>query len=129
MYDREYGTDWSVLSADEAIERAYALGVAETLDEHHDGELDRLVAAAGSAHDRSLVRLAYDKGRSRGMQAAERGQDDRTVWTDLVNDAERETVAVSRPRRLPPALRSLPLLDPPGDGLDRVRLPRFLLRR
>lgn len=129
MYDTEYGTDWSVLSAEQAIERAYALGVAETLGEEHPDELERLVEAAGSPHDRSLVRLAYDKGRSRGMKAAASEEDDREVWTGLVNDVERERIAVSRPRTLPPALRSVALLDPPGDGLDRVRLPRFLLRR
>lgn len=129
MYDAEYGTGWTVLTAEEAIERAYALGVAETLGERHPDELERLVDAAGSAHDRSLVRLAYDKGRSRGMQAASTERDDSEVWAGLVNDVERERIAVSRPRKLPPALRSVALLDPPGDGLDRVRLPRFLLRR
>ena len=129
MYASEYGTDWAEIDVDEAIERAYALGVGETLGEGHDGELGRLLDVAGTAHDRAMVRLAYDKGRNRGREAT--GGDDRpeTVWSDLVNDEEREPVAIERDRDLPRALRSLPLLEPPGDGLDRVRLPRFLLRR
>lgn len=129
MYDDEYGTDWGEIDTDEAIERAYALGVAETLGETHDDELKRLVDAVNSAHDRSLVRLAYDKGRSRGMSAQPETEDDQSVWSDLVNEEERRRVTVSDPRELPPSLRSLPLLDPPRDDLDRIRLPKFLTRR
>ena len=33
LYEREYGTDWTTLDKDEATERAYALGVAESLGE------------------------------------------------------------------------------------------------
>lgn len=129
MYDAEYGTEWAAIETDEAIERAYALGVAETLEETHPGELDRLLDAADTAHDRAMVQLAYDKGRNRGRVASGESTDAETVWSDLVNETERERVTVSRERDLPAALQSLPLLDPPGDGLDRVRLPRFLLRR
>lgn len=130
MYDAEYGTGWSALTPDEAIERAYALGVSETLGEHHDGEFDRLLGEADTAHDRAMVRLAYDKGRNRGRSAAaEPSADTETVWTDLVNDAEREPVTVSSNRELPAVLRSLPLLEAPRNDLDRVRLPKFLLRR
>lgn len=129
MYADEYGTDWQAPEFDRVLERAYALGVSESLGEVHEGELERLVGEADSAHDRSLVRLAYDKGRSRGLEASPEDRDDRSTWESLVNEEERERVAIDDRRELPPSLRSLPLLEPPGDGLDRVRLPRFLLRR
>lgn len=132
MYADEYGTDWTELEAGEAIERAYALGVAETLGQTHPDELDRLIDAVASAHDRSLVQLAYDEGRSRGLKATAESapsDDDDGVWSSLVTEEEHEMVTVSDARQLPPALRSLPILDPPGDGLDRIRLPKFLTRR
>lgn len=129
MYDSEYGTEWDAIDTAEAIDRAYALGVAETLGEAHPGELARLQAVADTAHDRAFVQLAYDKGRNRGDAASSNPDDADTVWTELVTDVDREPVPVSLGRNLPPALRSLPLLDRPKDGLDRVRLPKFLLRR
>lgn len=129
MYETEYGTGWDELEAEEAIERGYALGVAETLEESIPGEIERLIDAVESAHDRALVRLAYDKGRSRGKVARSSTDDSETVWSDLLDESERESVDVTSHRDLPPALRGLPLLDPPDDGLDRVRLPKFLTRR
>lgn len=128
MYLDEYGTEWDRLDVESAIERAYALGVAETLGEAHPGEFDRLTEAVGSAHERALVELAYDKGRNRGREAPT-DTDTETVYAGLVNDDERERVTVTRTQDLPKALRSLRLLEPPADGLDRIRLPRFLLRR
>lgn len=129
MYETEYGTEWSGIETAEAIERAYALGVAETLGEQHPDELERLRGVAETPRDRAIVQLAYDKGRNRGSKASTSSDDADTVWSDLVSESERETVTVSRERDLPSALRSLPLLGPPGDDLDRVRLPKFLLRR
>lgn len=129
MYAGEYGTDWSSIDADEAIERAYALGVARTIGETHAGELDRLIDAVDTADDRALVRLAFDKGRSRGRTARTEADEAEDAWSSLVNDAEREPVTVEDTGELPAALRRLPLLRGPGDDLDRVRLPKFLTRR
>ena len=129
MYADEYGTDWDDVGIDEALERAYALGVAGSLGEVHEGELERLVDAVGSPHERSLVRLAYDKGRSRGQSAPPEEPSDRSTREPLVSDEERERVVVDDRRALPPSLRSLPMLEPPGDRLERLKLPRFLLRR
>ena len=128
MYAGEYGTEWTELTADEAIERAYALGVAQTLGEVHEGELDRLVDAVGTADDRALVQLAYDKGRSRGKTARIEAGGAEEAYESVVNEEEREAVEIEDERELPRSLRRLPLLERPGDGLDRVRLPRFLLR-
>lgn len=129
MYAEDYGTDWQRLSADEAIERAYALGVAHTLGEQHEGELDRLREAAGTADDRALVQLAFDKGLSRGMTVRTEAADADDAWTSAFSTDEREPVVITDPQDLPPALKRLPLLQGPGDGLDRVRLPKFLTRR
>lgn len=129
MYASEYGTDWSSLEADDAIERAYALGVADTLGETHAGELDRLLEAVDTPDDRALVQLAFDKGRSRGRTARSAATDAEDAWSSVVNDAERERITVTEREELPAALRRLPLLQRPRDGLDRVRLPKFLTRR
>lgn len=128
-YEAEYGTDWETLEAEEALERAYALGIAETFGEAVPGELDRIRDAVGTAHDRALVQLAYDKGRSRGRTVRPEADSDSAAWSTLLDASEREPVPIADERDLPPALRGLPLLDPPADGLDRIRLPRFLTRR
>lgn len=128
MYSDSYGTDWDDLDAQAAIERAYALGVSESLGETHADELDRLIDAVDTADDRALVRLAYDKGRSRGQTARAESETPESAWTTVVDEADREPVTVSGPQDLPPALRSLPMLDSPGDDMDRIRLPKFLTR-
>lgn len=41
-YETTFGTEWAELSTDETIERAFAIGVAETLEEAPPDELARL---------------------------------------------------------------------------------------
>ena len=60
-YERTYGTDWTTLDPDDAIERAYALGVAASLEEYHPDELEAMRRAL---EERSIdARIIYSSGR------------------------------------------------------------------
>lgn len=131
MYEDTFGTDWTSLTRDEAIRRAFALGVAASLSRPHPEEYDRLVAEPGSSYDRSLVELAYSRGENRGKR--ERGDADSAeeVWSTLV-ETEDHTEAVDSGRSGPG-----PASDPPtalsnrGPGGERtgaIDLPAFLRR-
>jgi hypothetical protein len=93
LYDREYGTEWTSLDVDEATERAYALGVAESLGEYDREEFEAVHAEVDTTYDRSMVELAFREGKNEGRERrpADDEADDRAVWADLV---EGETVTV-----------------------------------
>lgn len=131
MYHDEFGTDWDTVSVDEAITRAYALGVADSLGEGDPEEYNRLCEAVSGRYNRSLVELAYQRGRGHAREHTQGGSDDAVgdrVWSDLVIEIGDEPTDVRLEEGLPHALARLPALDPPGDGLDGIRIPRFLLR-
>ncbi len=107
MYDRTYGTNWTALGRGEAIERAFALGVAEACDEGNPAEFDRVVDTAESAYGRSLIQLAYDEGRTKALEAPV--DDAETVWNELVDDAGAPRSS-PLPAAFPGALRELTLL-------------------
>jgi hypothetical protein len=131
-YDRTYGTDWESLTADEAVERAYAIGVAERLGEPDREELERLYASVDSNYDRSMVELAYEQGRNEAREVAPRADSARGVWSRLVAD---DPVGIDaepgpdRPHGLPESLSVAGMLsfDPP-DSTDALDLPEFLDR-
>lgn len=117
MYDRTFGTEWDDLSREEAVERAFALGVAAGVDSARPEELDRVLEAFPGSYDQSIVELAYDEGRTKALEAkAERDDpDDETVWRSLVDGAgePRESPV---PAALPGAIRELTLTDGPREG-------------
>jgi len=49
MYDRTFGTEWDELTREEAVERAFALGVADGVGSERPAELDRVLDAFGDA--------------------------------------------------------------------------------
>jgi len=132
MYASEFDTEWTELDKDEALERAFALGVARCLGTPDHEAYERVRNAADTTYERSLIELAYEEGRTK---AAERSETEPTaVWEDLVVEADSSTTdAPSAPRHEddgPPGMFSRP--EPtaaPDDGLDRLRLPAFLRRR
>lgn len=67
MYTDKYGTDWDSLPEDEAIERAYAYGIAEVFADPPEGEYDRLRGEVTSAYGRSLFEHAYENGRRKAL--------------------------------------------------------------
>ena len=117
MYDRTFGTEWDDLSREEAIERAFALGVAAGVDSPRPQELDRVLEAFPGAYDQSIVELAYDEGRTKALEAkAERDDPDaEAVWTSLVDGVGTPREAPV-PAALPGAIRELTLTDGPREG-------------
>lgn len=132
MYEETLGTDWDRLEHDEAIRRAFALGVAEGFGSAPAGELDRLAAQVPGRYGRSLVELAYDEGRTKGRTP--RPGSDEEVWADLVMDragaVDPGTPSPSNPAPRttdrPGSLSAPSLLDPDRDDLARLDLPDFL---
>ncbi|WP_435146703.1 hypothetical protein [Halobaculum sp. P14] len=89
MYEERLGTDWTDISPDEAIRRAYALGVAASFGYRNDDEFDRLRDALDTSYDRSIIDLAYQEGKQTATEL--RGTDDvdgaDDIWTHLVTGA------------------------------------------
>ncbi|RKD93883.1 hypothetical protein [Halopiger aswanensis] len=144
MYERTFGTDWDTLeNRDEALRRAFALGVAECLGEAHPDERERLADAVETAYDRRFVDLAYRKGRQRvrqlepevddGQQLRKRLADELTDVTPLVaphadpesDEADGEDGDQSG---LPTSLQGYRIDTLPDDSTERVRQPSFLER-
>ena len=144
MYEDRFATDWTPdeLDRDEAIERAFALGVAAECGEEHPGEYKRLVVVAG----RALVQMAFDDGRSRAkdvrqeLRSEANGdaesvdfQDrDATIWSKLVEYDTGEQTALQRHTKplkrldVPEMLRGFDLGHDSKDDLSRLRIPEFL---
>jgi hypothetical protein len=131
MYEETFGTDWTALDADEAMRRAYALGVAASLGRPTPEEFERIVDVAGSSYDRSLVELAYSRGRNRGRRERTDADSVEQVWSSLVEGGEApelDDVSKSGPGPAadpPPALSDL---GPADDRTEAVELPRLLER-
>ena len=115
MYDRTFGTEWDELTREEAVRRAFALGVAAGVGNRRSAELDRVMEAFPSAYDRSLVELAYDEGRTKALDAGDAADDPEEVWETLVDAAgtPRESPVGAA---LPGAITDLTLTRPPREG-------------
>lgn len=144
MYEDRFETDWTPdeLDRDEAIERAFALGVAAECGEDHPGEYKRLVSVAG----RALVQMAFDDGRSRAKDVRqELRKDDRAdaddigfqdrdaeIWSKLIEYDTGEQTALERHTKplkrldVPEMLRGFDLSHDSKDDLSRLQLPEFL---
>ena len=152
MYDRTFGTDWDTLEGhDEALWRAFGLGVAECLGEDYPGELDRISDAAETNYDRSFAELAYQKGRQH-VQQFDDGTAPEEIWRILVeerseldlwadpsatlesasgaDDAETadETDGTEDESGLPDSLQGFRVDSRPADSTDRVQRPSLLDR-
>jgi hypothetical protein len=132
-YERAYGKDWDALDKDEAIDRAYALGVAASLGEYHPDELDRLRAEMDTSYTTSVVELAFDEGKNeaRAVDVPADGDDGDPIWAELV---EGETVTVAEDEvptggrdGLPDAIDKIDALDRPTPSKNEaVEKPDFL---
>jgi len=134
MYESEFDTEWNDLDKEGALERAFALGVARSLGEPNRKEYERVLTAAETTYERSLIELSYDEGRRKA--SGRTGEESNAVWKDLVVDTADIDAGPSSNREGtsaadgPPGMVSRP--EPtviPEDGLDRVCLPAFLRRR
>ncbi|WP_302082749.1 hypothetical protein [Salinibaculum rarum] len=132
-YERAYGTDWGTIDKDEAIDRAYALGVAASLGEYHPDELDRVREEMDTSYNKSVVDLAFDEGRNEARELdADAGEDAADpVWSELV---EGETITVDEDDvptggrdGLPNAIDKMKALDRPEPGKNEaIDRPDFL---
>lgn len=84
MYEERLGTDWTDISDDEAIDRAFALGVAAAFGHEDRVEFDRLRAALDTAYDRSIIDLAYEEGRGKAEGLSRESDSETDVWDRLV---------------------------------------------
>ncbi|GAA0269955.1 hypothetical protein [Halobacterium noricense] len=146
MYDESFSRDWDgeELDREEAVWRAYALGVAAALGDRNPQEYRQLVAAAG----RSLVEMAYDEGKSSAadldsqlasgesdVDPSEFPSRERAVWSKLITykgeeggDVETSSEGGDR-MDLPELLDRIDIDTLPRKDLDRLRLPEFLSRK
>jgi len=133
MYEQTYGTDWESLGRDEAMSRAFAIGVAASLGHDHSEEFERIVAEMDSSYNRSIVELAFEEGKNKAKKKrheSDNGDAD-DVWSDLVEGekvtVERDEAPTGGQNRLPTALDKTEILDRPDtDSRDRVSKPDFL---
>ncbi|WP_277554473.1 hypothetical protein [Halobaculum limi] len=87
MYEERLGTDWEDISGEEAISRAYALGVAASFGYENREEFTRLRDSIDSSYDRSIIELAYQEGKQEAAVVRsehEDDADDESVWDHLV---------------------------------------------
>ncbi|MFB6267983.1 MAG: hypothetical protein ABEI31_10015 [Halodesulfurarchaeum sp.] len=144
MYQDAFEMDWVNLTQEEAMFRAFALGVDAAFGNQHPEERRRLERE----FHRGLIQIAFDEGYSRATDELRArgvhpdgeeddvvgGEHDTEVWADLVtaqrSDPEAfESVPVRRGRdRLPEALSRPKMLEFPGVDPDTLELPRFLFR-
>lgn len=137
MYEETFGTNWtSIEDREDAVRRAFALGVAARLGERHPGELDRISKEVESSYDRSFVELAYHEGRDKASdhEATETEREDR-VWSDLVEgSAEFDARLPDGPAEDEAEATHPELLDPvdpdsrPDDSREAAERPKFLTR-
>lgn len=129
-YRRAYGP-WDSLEKDEAIERAYALGVAASLGERNPGELDALREEVGSAYDKSVVDLAFEEGKGEAQEIdADPSEESDRVWSRLVADEpvedDSDEMETGGHAGLPEALDRIEALDRPEldsiEAVDRLDL-------
>jgi hypothetical protein len=132
-YERTYGTDWDSLDKDEAIDRAYALGVLASVGEYHREELKRVRREMDTTYNKSVVDLAFDEGRNEARDVTAEDRTQQAVWAELI---EGETVTVDEERvptggrdGLPSAIDMMDALDrPKPDKNEAVERPEFLER-
>ncbi len=145
MYEEHFDGDWDSLTQEEAMFRAYALGVDAAFGNEHPEERRRLQRE----FHRGLVQIAFDEGKSRATDVMdeqgynpedasgfefESSEFDWELWEELVTERREEEgafdpVRIERSRdSLPASLDRPDFLDRPLDRAESLYLPRFLLR-
>jgi len=130
-YEQTYGTDWESLTVDRAMSRAYALGVAASIGEYHQEELEAIRNEMGSAYERSVVDLAFEEGKNEGREHDHEDDNGTQTWNELVEDdpvtIDPEGVPTGGRTGLPAAVDRIDALDRPApDKNEAVDLPSFL---
>lgn len=139
IYEKYFSKEWTDLDRDQAMVRAYALGIASAFDEDHPEEYERLV----EQDKRALIEMAYNEGRRKalnleaGIEARTDDDADRDRRYEVVeqllvsrDSTDEDPVASHVQHRLdvPATLERAELLEFSSDQLERLRLPDFLYR-
>ena len=135
-YEETYGTHWDTLDRDEAMTRAFALGVESALGVDHEGEFERILGEVQTSYDRSIVELAYEEGKQKASNEKRERDRDSAVWTGLIDETDDDVVTIAEddvptggPNSLPSALSKIEVLEQKiDDTRDRVSRPDFLER-
>jgi hypothetical protein len=129
-YESAYGKNWESLDKQEAINRAYALGVGTALDEYHPAELDAIRAEMANAYDKSVVELAFDEGKNEGRKIKRgQGEDNEKIWAQLVEGGGGDVAETptDEPAGLPDSISRAELLERRNlDTTQATELPEFL---
>lgn len=129
MYD-QYFEEESEYTTQDALERAYALGVASVCGDPDDAAYERIKRRSPDTYDKSIVELAYDEGRAKALELEASEEDRETIWERLVETTlEREATERTNSPVDRPELLSGPDEVGPAAGLpDSLDLPSFLRR-
>ena len=145
LYEEQFDPDWDSLDRDEAMVRAFALGVAASMGEPHEEEFEAVQGEMGTNYDASIVELAYKEGKGKTKQRMQeidaRGM---TLWRKLLTeefDAELIGIdeewdvdavellkdAVQRPTDFPSAVADRSeAIDRPDPDPEQTEFPDFL---
>lgn len=88
LYEQRFDTDWDALDRDEAMERAFALGVAASLGDRNVEEYQAVKAAMDTNYDTSIVELAYEEGKQKATKRkrkSESSNDESDVFEFVVS--------------------------------------------
>lgn len=141
IYEKFFSKEWTSLDRDEAMVRAYALGIAAAFDERHPEEYERLLAE----DKRVLIEMAFNEGRRKALKLeaeietkADDDGDDEDRKYDVLDrmlvfqgkSEDEDPVAdhLQRALDVPETLERAKLTDSDRDELKRLRLPDFLYR-
>jgi len=130
-YETAFESDWTHLDREEAVERAYALGVGEAMGEFAREEFERVRAEMDSAYQKSLVDLAFEEGKTEGKEVRVAADDEEEPWRTLVEGetvtVDPEDVPTGGRNALPEALDGVEALDrPTPNENEAVDKPDFL---
>ncbi|WP_246984593.1 hypothetical protein [Halorientalis marina] len=139
LYEDRFDTDWDTLDREEAMERAFALGVAAALGERNEEEFEAVHETMGSNYDASIVELAYQEGKNEATKGQrEIDGDDADVFEFVVNeeledveqpdrdDGDGDDEPAERATDLPSAVNETEATDPPDLDPEQTEYPDFL---
>lgn len=136
LYENRFDTDWDHLDRDEAMERAFALGVAASLGQRNEEEYEAVHQAMGTNYDASIVELAYKEGKQKGTKrkrAADNATDLEDIWAAVISaeldddEPAEDDDTTSRATDLPSAVSDLPeMTEQPDRDPEQTEFPDFL---
>jgi hypothetical protein len=134
LYERLFEGDWDSIGSQEALKRAYVLGVTHSRGEPCEDELEELLTEFEGVRDRGLIELAFDEGIHHDSEER-KGADlpdgfSEEGWAESARRMiEEETPDRDGDTETPKALSKTGALDRYSpDSTDAVELPDLLRR-